>query len=600
MRESPTASVDLKGASLILAGTMCVVPFLQPRHFSPIRTFYDEWLAFAFGLTALLLAMVVRQSGTQKVPVLSVWLTSFALVLVTRGFWESAAYPQLPFLWAAYVLFAAFLIVLGHDLATHFGREKVCDLLAAFLLTGALANAIAGVLQVTGIPQAIDAFVSYLSGKRAIGNVGQANLYANYVALGEASLAYLWARGRIRSSLAVVAGGLLLPAAALAISRSYLVYLGGFLFLGWVAMHRYEGTFGRRICIATISLAIVGSQLQWLVPEVLKALGFFIERASLSDWSSTSVDASTGLRLIVWQLAWELFATAPWTGVGPGEFSGAGFAHGLPVELAADLVWTSPHNFVLQLLSETGLVGAIPVAIGLFLWTGDARRTFQHGNSPAMWWVAACVGVEFIHALLEFPLWYAHFLAITALLMGIGASPGVAIWGRPARTALVAASIAGLLGLAGTAYDYTRFDLAIAASAGRSLAPHSQAVADRTTLRELRGGLLSPRIELMLFLSLPLDGENIAEKIAMGKRVLRIWPSAEVVGRQSIYLAVAGYNDAAVALLSQGMLSSRSQRRKMALVLADAPPAAREVLERALAAAPHVRRGPAQSAVLRN
>ncbi len=47
------------------------------------------------------------------------------------------------------------------------------------------------------------------------------------------------------------------------------------------------------------------------------------------------------------------------------------------------------------------------------------------GHSPAMWWVAACVGVEIIHAMLEFSLWYAHFLAISALLMGVGAGTGI-------------------------------------------------------------------------------------------------------------------------------------------------------------------------------
>lgn len=585
--------MGLRGASLLLLGAMCVIPFLQPRHFSPIRTFYDEWLAFAFGLAAIGLASIGRRFDAPRIPALSLWLALFALILSIRGLGPTA-YPQLPFLWASYALFAALLAALGLDLVTHFGREQVCDAIAAFLLVGALANAIAGMLQITGIPQPIDDFVSYVSGKRAIGNVGQANLYANYLALGEASLAYLWARGKIRNSLAIFAGLLLLSAAALAASRSYLVYLGYFLFLGWIVLRRYEGGFGRRICIATIALGIIGSQMQWGVPEALKTFGFLVERASPSDWTA-GVDASTGLRLLVWKLAWELFAAAPFLGVGAGEFPGAGFAHGLPIELSADLVWTSPHNLLLQLLSEVGLVGTVPVAIGLFLWVVDAKNEVQLGKSPAMWWIAACVGVEIIHALLEFPLWYAHFLAITALLMGIGASGGFIVHGIPFRPVLAACSLAGILGLVSTVYDYVRFDLAIPASAGRSLATQTRAIADRAKLRDLRGGLLAPRIEMALFLSLPLDGNDLAENIAMGERVLRIWPSSEVIGRQAIFLAIAGRRDAAAALLSRGMMSSKAQRRKIAMILAEAPPEVRQVLDNMMRTATRSQSRPEQA-----
>ncbi len=598
MHARETAYVGLRGASLLMVGTMFVVPFLQPRHFSPIRTFYDEWLAFAFGLAAIGLVSIGRRSGAPRIPALSLWLTLFALIVFFRGFGNVAAYPQLPFLWASYALFAALLVILGCDLAAHFGREQACDVLAAFLLAGALANSIAGVLQVIGIPEPIDAFISYVSGKRAIGNVGQANLYANYLALGEASLAYLWARGKIRTLLAFVAALLLMVAAALAASRSYLVYLGYFLFLGWIALRRYEGNFGRRSCIAAIVLGIAGSQLHWMVPEVLKAAGFLIDRGSSSEWTG-STDASTGLRLLVWQLAWELFAAAPWLGVGPGEFPGASFAHGLPIELAADLIWTSPHNLLLQLLSEVGLIGALPVAAGLFLWAFESRNTIRTGVGPSMLWIAACVGVEIIHALLEFPLWYAHFLAIAALLMGIGASGGFIVRGIPIRPAIAVCSLAGILGLVSTVYDYVRFDLAIAASDGRSLATQTRTNADRAMLRDLRGGLLTPRIELMLFLSLPLDSNDVPEKIAMGERVLRIWPSSEVISRQAIFLAIAGRTDAAVALLSRGMISSKAQRRKIAMILAEAPPVARSVLDHVSQSAVHARRDQDKSVIPR-
>ena len=589
MRDANAGRFDPRAASLLLAGGMCLIPFLQPRHFPPLRTFYDEWLAFALGLAAMGLTAVARRNTAARIPALSVWLGLFALTLVVRAFGGHAAYPQSPLLWALYALFAALLVILGHGLATQLGQERVCDTLAAFLLAGAAANSIAGVLQVTGIPPLIDSFVSYLHGPRAIGNVGQANLYANYLALGEASLVYLFARGKIGRMAAIAAGLLLLAGAALAASRSSFLYLGYFALLGWVALRRNEGAPARRLCNASIVLAVSGLLLQWLVPAGLNALGVTIDSGfhrSAPAEGAFAQDTYSGQRLLAWELAWQLFAAAPWIGVGPGEFSGAGFVHGLPVEMAGGEIWSSPHNLLLQLLAETGLAGAVPVVAGVLIWARRSAGDFLRAPNPAIWWVAACTGVGIMHALLEYPLWYAHFLAVTALVMGVGASSGLQMRPRAVRTLLAASAVAGTAALAVTLKDYVRFDLASPVFAGRSLAPDAEVLADRATLRELRHGLLAPHVEPWLFLALPLDGDGLAEKIAIGERVLRVWPSSQIVSRQCVYLALAGRDKEALALLAQGLKASAAQRAKIARIIADAPLAARSVLQPALGSGP--------------
>src|SRR5476649_1033601 len=168
---------DPRAAGLLLAGGMCLIPFLQPRHMPPIGTFYDEWLAFAFGLTAIALAAWTRRIAATQVPALAVCLALFALTLFARALSGLPGYPQSSLLWGIYVLFAALVVMLGRDIAVNFGQERVCDVLAVFLLAGSLANSVACVLQIVGIPREIESFVSHLSGTRAIGNVGQANLY---------------------------------------------------------------------------------------------------------------------------------------------------------------------------------------------------------------------------------------------------------------------------------------------------------------------------------------------------------------------------------------------------------------------------------------
>ncbi len=88
------------------------------------------------------------------------------------------------------------------------------------------------------------------------------------------------------------------------------------------------------------------------------------------------------------------------------------------------MVWISPHNLVLQLLAETGALGAFLALGGLCTWWWQAGRRYVAAPQPAMWWIIAAVGIELIHSMVEFPLWNAHFLGVTALMSGSGRAAG--------------------------------------------------------------------------------------------------------------------------------------------------------------------------------
>ena len=577
-------------AAVLLAGAMCVVPFLLPRHMPPLRTFYDEWLAIALGLAALGLCGAARRTADLRVPGLAAWLGAFALFLVARAFGADTAYAQSSLLWALYALFAALMICLGRELASRCGREQVCDAIAACLLVGALANAAAGALQVIGIPPFLDAFVSRLHGGRAIGNVGQANLYANYLALGAASLLYLNARGRLALSMTIASATLLLAGISLGASRATAAYLGLFALLAWLALRRNRAPQSRRLVMVSLLLALGGLLAFTAGPAVLRMLGDAVESGihrnpAIDAWLER--DASVQLRVGIWELAWRLFAANPWLGVGPGQFAGAAFAAGLTPYLGAEGVWTSAHNLALQLLAETGLLGALIVGTGLAIWARHASAEFLRKPDLPLWWVTACAGVGFTHALLEYPFWYAHFLALTALAVGIGSPAGWLLRWPANRAALAATAVAGSALLANILVDYLRFDAASPVAAGRSLAPEHVVLQDRAALRELGKGLLAPRAEMWLFLALPLDSDDLAGKILAGERVLRVWPSEQVVARQSVFLALAGRQREALSLLARGLQTYANRHAEIAAVLAGAPPQARESLQSALQPARH-------------
>lgn len=587
-REVPTPcprTFEAASACLLLASAMCVLPFLLPRHFPPIRTFYDEWIAFALAACAIGIAAIQPRQEPMRVPALAIWLSAFALVLLVRSLTGEPAYPQSPALWAIYVAFAATLVVLGSDLSASFGVERTCDVLAAFLLTGALINAIAGVLQVVGIPRPIDEYFAYLNGTRAIGNIGQPNLYANYLGLGVASLTYLFAREKIRHSLCVAAATLLLTGIGLAASRASTIYAILGATLGYTAMRSPGGEGMARIGRCALAMALAGIPMQWLVPEIFKLIGFSIEsgflRPAAPDWDG-GYDESTSLRILGWDLSWKIFATAPIFGVGPGEFAGAAFSYGLPSALAAREIWTSPHNLVLQLLAEAGLIGAFLGLTGLGLWLLSTTRTYFRTPTAKDWWILTCAGIEVTHALLEYPFWYAHFLGVTALLLGIGAQGHIQATPRAIRAAFASFSIAGAVVLGFTLRDYFRFERVSPMFAGRSLASDRDFEDGLRSLADLNGSLIAPRAELWLFLAFPIDESRLQEKLAIGERVMRSWPIREVVLRQCVYLALAGQEKEARELLEQARRTFTTRARITRDFVRSAPEKARLSLESVL------------------
>jgi len=196
--------------SLLLAGGLCLLPFLLPYHPQPMPSFFPEWLAAALGVAAALTLLAGR--GVTAVsfvssPVPARWLIVFAVFLAVQAASGGHVYPQLPLVAALYVLYAVLTIWLGAQLTAAFGVERVATVLAAFLLAGALANSLAGAIQFYGRPKLFEDVIAELHGIRAYGNIAQPNLYANYLALGEGALLFLWARARVMVCGARGSGG---------------------------------------------------------------------------------------------------------------------------------------------------------------------------------------------------------------------------------------------------------------------------------------------------------------------------------------------------------------------------------------------------------
>ncbi|HEV3010232.1 MAG TPA: Wzy polymerase domain-containing protein [Burkholderiales bacterium] len=555
---------DPARVSLAFAALLAALPFLFPEHRPPFPSFYDEWVAVSLAALAVAAMLTARRSGKEVLPDLAVWLLLFAAWLALQAALREPAYPQLPIAGIAYLLTAAQLAWLGHALAERCGTQRVVDILAWAILAGAIANAAIGILQFYGVPRFLTGFIATTPGPRIVGHVGQANLFADYMALGQAALLYLVARDRLRGPLWWSVAALLVLSSAYTQSRSAI------LFSLWI----YAAAF---------SLRHRGAPWKRLARHAgILVLGTL---AAMAVVRVSALDRLSGIagepRLALWALAWQLFADSPWLGVGWGEFAGAAFGAGLPPLLGVhDGRWTSAHNVVLQALAEAGVIGAALVLIAAVRWWRRAWTDLRSAPTLPLWWVTAAVGTISLHALLEEPLSYAHVLGLAALVAGIASRTTLKFPAVPMRVCLLAANLGAFAALAWSLFDYQRFDRAYVVASGRTLASAEEVAAAVEELRALAHGPLGAQVAPWLFQSLAPANEDPAALVAMGERALRRSPTPEVIARNAAALARAGRLAEATRLVEHALetLPGRRARLESALERAGFPSAPRGAL----------------------
>ena len=265
-------------------------------------------------------------------------------------------------------------------------------------------------------------------------------------------------------------------------------------------------------------------------------------------------------RQSIWLAAWRMFESAPVAGVGYGGFAWKYFLSlgQLPAGLPEEIV-DNAHNVLLQVLAEFGLPGGILLMAAAGLW---CVPRFRETVSLYHWWLLALIAVIVLHSLVEYPLWYAHFLGLFALLVG---AADTAVWrlrpGRFASAAVAAAGVLSLWMLGSVFFDYRQVErLGIESAAARE----NKAViveAARISSTSLFGNL----IELGLARTISLDANALDAKLELNGRVLRAYPAPDVAYRQSALLALQGDVAAAYKLWD---LAATAYPRKAAAVTA--------------------------------
>lgn len=504
---------------------MSCLPFLVPLHQAPVASLPSEFLALLLGCLVLFATALRRNGGPLPVPAIAfapLLLAGLVLVQYAQGRFAYGASALLPGLFLGW----AFLLACAGRDAAGDAPGRLCDVLAGWLLAGALANAVAGLLQYGAAWQWFGGLVAAPSpdAREGIyGNLAQQNHFASHMAIGLAALAWLWqahgSRQALRSLAAPMAAGtLLLLALALSGSRSGLLYLAvlGAALLGKRSALAPSAT-RRRLFLAAAAMGILAIAA-WAASKGL--LGPQLTRL-------TRLGDPFGPRTWAWSHAWQMATTNPWAGAGWDNFAATMITQLQPGEK----VWgidQYAHNLFLQLLAAGGWPALLMLLVPLVL------HLRQSVGAPALTWtVLAILG---IHSLLEQPLYYAYFLGPAAFLAGAMARPGLCL-GAPGRIGLALLAAVLLLGVVRGARNYGDI---------RENVYEAETLPGKALVQRLhQGSAFAPMLELALPGEFVAADAPVEQRLAFNNRVRHFAPIAEVEFRHAVLLAESGQSQAA-------------------------------------------------------
>jgi hypothetical protein len=200
-------------------------------------------------------------------------------------------------------------------------------------------------------------------------------------------------------------------------------------------------------------------------------------------------------------------------------------------------------------MAEMGAVGALIVAGGVGLWLWGLRRMPFGVDS---WWILSLLGIVGLHSLIEFPLWYAYFLGIAAILLGAGECAHHAVR-RPhvAQAGFAVLLIAGWLSAASLIRNY--YVLEVALFPRPQKATRAEIERSNRELLSVHGSLLTPYVELAFARVLDLDSQDLERKLQFSSGVMRFAPTAVIAYQHSLFLALKGNHAEATRLLDRAV-----------------------------------------------
>jgi O-antigen ligase len=535
--------------ALGLVGAMFCVPFLISWHRYPLTSFFTELVAAVLGLAASVLLLRKRYWQPWQFPIIGLLPLGLVLLLILQIVTVRALFPQQNLLAALFLLWACCMIMLGAVLRQEFELQKIVVVLCRFTLAAGVLSSLIGIQQFFQLHTFFDTWLTIPVSNRLVANLGQANHLGNLLALGLISLIYLRARGELSMLGALISALLLLFVMGFTGSRSTWLYL---VSIALTAMWGGRREKSGQLIIAAWLLLPSYLLVQWAASLAIGHIEVAGTTSTDRLWDLTQVEGMS-VRWYLWRHAWATFLDAPLMGAGFGSFAWTMFdAIGLSQGRDYLPPYSHAHNLVMNLLVEMGLLAALLACVLPFalFW-----RLVKSGYSREHWWLLTVATVLAIHSMFEYPLWYAHFLGIAAILAGLSETTFRPLQIRFGRAVIFTMLLIGGFSLIKLTRDYVRVESVFASSALLSKDPLRMS-ADLQTMADIGSdSLLAPYALYVVAAVLKPDPAHLREQLEVSELVQRLSPGKYIVFKYAVLLALAGESDRAEQQMRKAMLA---------------------------------------------
>ncbi len=539
--------------SLLFISLMFLLPFVNIYHQLPVISFYSEWIAAILGLAALTPMLKNVAIPNLQIPQISLGFLGLILILCIQWALGMLHSSQYALLILSYLIWAFLLSLLGSQLRRELGWNKMAITLAFFLVIAGIINGGILVLQIVTRTGGTIPFLPFLD---AYGPFSQENHFANFTALATASLIYLYAKGRFSTGFFTLILVWFLLMLAVSGSRSSWLYLITFITLAFVvqkqAIKQCKNSTATKYllyaCLTALPLfALIHVLTQQVAPPGLFSLTI--------DRIVNGIQINTpSARLQIWYDSLRMFWQSPWLGIGTGEMIAKSFLLlDNPSAMAYKGMFEHSHNLFIHLMTEMGIGAFLIVVTSLAIWI---RQLQWQELNPELWWLISLVAILGIHSMLEYPLWYAYFLGVAAILLGAGDEKIITfntsrisgmLTARLIRTGLALVLLLGALNLSTMLLAHIKLTNAIHQTANTNTNKQDLDWVYRYTL-------LSPYVELMYAISMTIDQKNIDRQILLNQSALNFRPFSKIAYQQVVLLKLKGDSLNAKKLLKRTLM----------------------------------------------
>lgn len=399
---------------LLLASVFISLAWLLPIHFRPWVTYTGELFAFLsiFALAAIYLKDKI------KLPVISLPLVLLAMIPLIQYLGGESFFFDKALTSTLFVFGFWMSIVIGYNLSVEkIDREEVFTGLSyVFLMTGTATGVIA-ICQWLTLDAYIPGMVNMQHAVRPYANFAQPNNMATFLVMSLMACLYLYETQKLKTWMFSLCAIVIVFAIALSQSRtswvaclSILLYgayqqYKGFIRLNWFYSLAWLGLF-----IGFILLLPLATQLIAQLTDANIAQTQAIAQRATGDMS----------RLAIWEQMLHAIADRPWFGYGWNQTS---VAYALVSEHFQGPVWIrSAHNFIIDFVLWNGLIIALPFLAYFGYWGYQLHKQINSVESVIG---ILMIGAVLVHAMLEFPQYYAYFLLPVGFILGLVQSQNI-------------------------------------------------------------------------------------------------------------------------------------------------------------------------------